>query len=77
MTNLAWVDFVLFCVMEGILLAITAYAVWKFYFRKLEGIPSGIRSGENSRMKFLASYGVVSVVVLQLGPVNTIEVLRR
>jgi len=74
MNTFAWLDFALFCVMEGYLLALTVYAVWKFYFQKSEGIPSGVRSGEKSRMQFLASYGVASVVVLQL--VNSVSVLH-
>jgi hypothetical protein len=74
MKSLAWLDLVLFFVMEGSLLALSGYAIWKFYFQKLKGIPSGVRSGEKSRTKFVISYGVASVVVLQL--VNSVSMLR-
>jgi len=52
--------------LEISILAVFLQGVWTFYLARLRGIPSGVRHGEKARAKFIASYSVVSVLVLQV-----------
>lgn len=72
------VDLVLFCFIEALIFVLFVFSAYRFYIhRRLfpsKGIPGPIKRGEKSWNNFLLTYGIVSVLVLQV--INSLDALQ-